>query len=106
MIVLQDVQAGGEGNVAATKFSGSNGQYKPDPPSSESLLIQCAFKLSGEADQLSHSPQQNVTLMTGRVTLLNTELDRLRGCSSRLPRTGAGHGCRGAREHHSPTAAF
>lgn len=47
--------SGGEGNIAATKLSRSNGQHKPHPPSSENLLIQCASKLSGEADQLSHS---------------------------------------------------
>lgn len=74
----------GEGNIAATKFSRSNGQHKPDPPSSENLLIQCTFKLSGEADRLSQSREQNVTPMAGRVTLLDTEPDR--GCSSRLPR--------------------
>lgn len=60
MIVLQDVQVGGEGRIAAAKFSRSNGQHKPDPPSSESVLIQSASELSGEADQLSHSREQNV----------------------------------------------
>lgn len=89
--------SGGEGNIAATKFSSSNGQHKPDPPSSENLLIQRTSKLSGEADQLSHSRKLNVTPMTGRVTLPSTEPDR--GCSSRLPR--------GERASIiSPTAAF
>lgn len=96
--------SGGEGNIAATKLSRSNGQHKPHPPSSENLLIQCASKLSGEADQLSHSRQRNVTPMTGRVTLLGTEPDP--GCSSRLPRRGAGHGCCGERGHRFPDSSL
>lgn len=88
MIVLQGVQVGGEGSIAAAKFSRSNGQHKPDPPSSESVLIQSASELSGEADQLSHSREQNVIPTIGRVTLLS---------SSRLPRSGAGE-----TQHHFP----
>lgn len=55
---------GGEGEAAAIEFSGSDGQHKTGPASSERqcLSIQRASKLSGEADQLRrHSPQQNVT---------------------------------------------
>lgn len=106
MIVLQDVQVGGEGNVAATKFSRSNGRYKPDPPSSESLLIQCAPKLSGEADERSHSRQHNVTPMTGRVTLLSTELHGLRGCSSRLQGPVQGTAAAGTESTSPAIAAF
>lgn len=54
------------GNAAAIEFSRSNGQYKPDPVSSERqrLLIQCTSVLLGETEQLCQSRKQNVTSMT------------------------------------------
>ena len=112
MTVLQDACVRGEGNAAAIEFSRSNGQYKTDPASSERqrLLIQRTSKLSGEADQLRHSRQQNVTPMTGRVTppwrSSAQQLGGLGGCSSCLPSTSAGHCCCGEGEHPFPSSSL
>lgn len=88
---------GGEGNAAAIEFGRKNSQYKTDLASivRQCLLIQRPPKLSGEADQLCHSRQQNITPVAGRVTppwrSSAQQLDGLGGCSSQLPRSSAEH---------------